>query len=243
MSLVSIVIPAYNEETRLGPTLGHITEYFQGRNGAYEIVASDDGSVDRTRALVRAHARRDARTRLIEGWPNRGKGSAVRRGMLAAAGDVVLMTDADLSTPIEDFERLVAWIHRGHDIAIGSRKLPGAKVEVPQPLHRSLLGRGFSWLSRQALSTPIYDFTCGFKCFTRHAVHQVFKRAVIDDWSYDAEILFIANRLGLRIKEEPVRWRDSSDSRVRLVRDLVGSMIGLARIRRNGVRRIYRFDA
>jgi len=243
MPTVSVVVPAYNESHRLGPTLERITGYFRGLGRSYEIVVSDDGSTDGTGRIASAHAKKDPATRIVAAPRNMGKGAAVRRGMLSATGDVILMTDADLSTPVEEYEHLAERIARGYDVAVGSRKVPGARIEARQPTHRAVMGKGFSYLTRWLLSLPVRDCMCGFKCFTHRAAADIFTRAVIDDWSYDPEIVFIAAQLGLQIAEVPVRWSHAAGSRVRAVRDAVTCAAGVVRIRANARKGVYRFDS
>jgi len=239
MSVASVIIPAYNEQHRLQPTLERVSEYFRSRGEPYEIIVSDDGSTDGTGRIAARHAGNDPAVRLIRAPRNMGKGAAVRRAVSAVSGEVVLVTDADLSTPIEEYAVLAEWIDRGYDIVIGSRKMAGARVEVSQPLHRVLMGRAFSQLCRWLLQTRLVDFMCGFKCFTRRAAEEVFSRAVMNEWSFDPETLFIAARLGFHIKEVPVVWRHADGSRVRVARDAIVTAAGIAGIRANARRGVY----
>jgi hypothetical protein len=158
--------------------------------------------------------------------------------MLEARGDLVLMTDADLSTPIEELERLLARLRDGAQVAIGSRKMPGASIEVHQPFLREAMGRIFTWLTSR-LVVDVSDVTCGFKLFTRRAATAIFSRTTLDDWSFDAEVLFLARRLGLGIVEVPVAWRDVPGTKVHRGRDAVRSALGLARIVLNRARGRY----
>lgn len=235
---LSVVIPAYNEEARIGPSLARVVAHLAARGGRSEVLVVIDGSRDRTAEIVRAT---DARVpvRLLDRGVNGGKGSCVRRGMLAARGARRLFTDADLSTPIEEIERLLAALNAGHDVAIGSRRLAASRVPVPQPWWRRLMGRGFN-AAAQWLAVPgIHDTQCGFKLFSAAACDAVFSRQRIDDFGFDVELLWIARRLGLRIAEIPVTWIDDPRSTVRPVRDATRMFLDLLRIRRADRRGLY----
>jgi len=225
-----VIIPAYNEAKRLPPTLGAIRRFLDGWGRPYEILVIDDGSTDDTAARAREAGGR-ALTLLANGR-NRGKGHSVRRGMLAATGEVRLMTDADLSTPIEEFPRLLSRLDDGHEIAIGSRALPESRVEVRQPWYRESLGRFFNLLVRLVALPGLHDTQCGFKLFTAAAARQAFAPARLDGFSFDVETLFIARRRGLKIAEVPVTWRNDAATRVGLARG-GQAFLDLLRIRAN----------
>jgi len=211
---LSIVIPAFNEVARLPATLARLRESLSQRAGETEIVVVDDGSVDAT-----ADAAREAGGRglvLLRHQPNRGKGYAVRRGMLAARGARRLMTDADLSTPLEDLSRLEDELEGGADIAIGSRAVAGARIEVHQPVYREMMGRVFNRLVQLLLLPGLKDTQCGFKLFSAEAAERAFGLCRLDGFSFDVEALYIARRRGLRIAEVPVTWRNDAASRVSL---------------------------
>jgi dolichyl-phosphate beta-glucosyltransferase len=252
---LSIVIPVYNERKRLGKSVPALLQYFAGQSYTYEFVIVDDGSSDGTADLARelfarrASARRASAqrasapapaVRVVESRPNRGKGHAVKVGMLEARGKVRLFCDADLSTPPSEIEHFWPWLEAGYKVVIGSRKMPGARIERHQPLWRESLGKVFTWLTNQIATRGISDITCGFKCFTAESARQVFSRSVVNDWSFDAEILFIAQRLGYRIKEVPVTWHDTPGTKVRLWKDAIRSLQGLMRIRLNGMKGLYK---
>lgn len=225
-----MIIPAYNEAKRLPPTLGAIRRFLDGWGRPYEILVVDDGSTDETAARAR-EAGGKALILLVNGR-NRGKGHSVRRGMLAATGEVRLMTDADLSTPIEEFPRLLSRLDDGHEIAIGSRALPESRVEVRQPWYRESLGRFFNLLVRLVALPGLHDTQCGFKLFTAAAARQAFEPARLDGFSFDVETLFIARRRGLKIAEVPVTWRNDAATRVGLARG-GQAFLDLLRIRAN----------
>ena len=223
--LLSVVIPAYNEGRRLPPTLEKIQRHLAGR--AHEIVVVDDGSEDDTAARAAA-----AGVTVLRNEGNRGKGYSVRRGMLQARGDRRLMTDADLSTPIEELDRLMAKMDEGYDVVIASRALPESNIEVRQPWYRENTGRLFNLFVR-ALAVPgVKDTQCGFKLFSAAAARDVFSAARVDGFSFDVEALFLARKKGYRIAEVPVLWRNDAASRVSLLRGAL-AFPDLLRIRAN----------
>lgn len=238
--LITIVIPAYNEEKRIIPTLKSIVSYFSIKKIPYEIIISDDGSSDNTVKIV---------TDLITSYPqisvfslsqNSGKGKAVREGMLKGKGSHVLFMDADSSTSIQEFEKFLPFIKENRDVIIGSRRKLGAEIIEHQSFVREFLGNGFTWFSNIMTGANVSDFTCGFKCFSRKAVNDIFKKALIDDWSFDAEILFLAKKMGYEIIEVPVKWKNDKASKVRLVHDIIHSFKGLFLIRFNAAKGNYR---
>lgn len=238
---LSIIIPAWNEARRLPATLAAIRTFAYQAAGPVEALVIDDGSADATAARVQDFAEKVARDgglsarlkiELISNEANRGKGFAVRRGMLAATAPQRLLSDADLSTPFSDLPRLQAAIADGADIAIGSRDVPGARLDPPQPLLRRLPAWSFRWLRRRLLLPEIRDTQCGFKLFTAAAARQVFERCTIDGWLFDCEALAIAARLGLKITEIGVTWRNDRDSRVKPLREALRAIPTLLAIRK-----------
>jgi dolichyl-phosphate beta-glucosyltransferase len=183
------------------------------------VLVVDDGSTDATADLVRDMAEQDDLLKLVRYQPNRGKGYAVRTGMLSARGELRLFSDADLSTPIADVERLEEALQAGFDVAIGSRAVPGAKVALHQPAHRELLGKAFNLLVQAMVMPGIHDTQCGFKLFTAAAAENVFRQAQIDGFGFDVEILALARRSGFKIAEVGITWTDDPNSRVRALRD------------------------
>jgi len=228
---LSVVIPAYNEAARLPKTLERLRAYLGARGFPYEIVVVDDGSSDETARQAKEAG--GPTVTVLRHQPNRGKGYAVRRGMLAAGGAFRLMTDADLSTPIEELGRLEASLADGHDVAIGSRAGAGANIEVHQPWYREAMGRLFNLLVRRLALPGIHDTQCGFKLFTAAAAESAFGPALLDGFSFDVEALYIARRRGLRIAEVPVTWRNDEATRVGLVRGGI-AFLDVLRIRVNG---------
>jgi len=211
--LLSVVIPAFNEARRLPATLARVGEHLAAQGRPHEILVVDDGSADGTADVARAAG---ADVRVLRHEPNRGKGYAVRRGMLAATGARRLMTDADLSTPIEELARLEAELDRGWDVAIGSRAVAGARVEVHQPAYREAMGRVFNVLVQVLLLPGLADTQCGFKLFTAGAADAAFRACRLDGFSFDVEALYVARLRGLRIAEVPVVWRNDAATRVSL---------------------------
>jgi dolichyl-phosphate beta-glucosyltransferase len=228
---LSVVVPAYNEERRLGGSLEKIWHYLNSRFDEFELIIVDDGSDDRTAEIAASFARDHRDVRLISLHPNRGKGHAVRTGVLAARGALVLFSDADLATPIEDVERLLARVLVGSDVAIASRAIAGAELAVRQPWYRELAGRCFNLLA-QRVTPGIRDTQCGLKLFRREAAGDIFSRATEDGFGFDAEALHIAMRRGYQIVEVPVRWVHQDGSKVRLLRDSVRMFLTLFRIGR-----------
>jgi len=236
---ISVVIPAFNEAARITEPLRRIDRYLRERRFAGELIVVDDGSTDGTVAVLRSLAGElFTPVSIIECSRNRGKGHAVRTGMTSASGRAVLMTDADLSTPIEQLDNLLPYLQDGAPIVIGSRKMAGAVIEVRQPFVREAMGRVFTALTRW-LVVRVSDVTCGFKLFTAEAAIAVFGRASLDDWSFDAEALYIARRLGYRIVEVPVAWADAPGTKVHRILDALRALEGIARIRWNALRGHY----
>jgi len=206
-----VVIPAFNEAGRLPRTLGRLADYLRAFGRAHEVLVVDDGSSDATAEKARA-----AGATVLRDEKNRGKGHAVRRGMLEARGQRRLMTDADLSTPIEELERFLEMMDRGFDVVIGSRALPGANIEVHQPWFRENMGRLYNLFVR-ALAVPgLRDTQCGFKLWSAAAARDAFAPARLDGFSFDVEALYLARKRGYRIAEVPVTWRNDAATRVGL---------------------------
>jgi dolichyl-phosphate beta-glucosyltransferase len=215
---LSVVVPAYNEEARIGGTLDAITAWLDARGEDYELIVADDGSTDGTAALADAHATRHPRIRVLRLAPNRGKGAAVRAGILAARGAEILFSDADLATPIEELTRLRAALAGGADIAVASRALPDSDIRTRQHPARELMGRTFNVIVRSLVMNGIKDTQCGFKLFRRDAAHDLFGRATVDGFAFDVEILLLA-RGRYKIAEIPVTWRHVEQSKVSPGRD------------------------
>jgi dolichyl-phosphate beta-glucosyltransferase len=232
---ISVVIPAYNEAERLPPTLDRVRAYLDASGRPYEILVVDDGSRDATAALAEKGG-----ARVLKNPGNRGKGYSVRSGMRAARGARRLMTDADLSTPIEELPRLMAKMDEGYDVVIASRALPGSNIEVRQPAFREASGRAFNVFVRALALPGLHDTQCGFKLFSARAAEAAFSVVRLDGFSFDVEALVAARRRGFRIAEIPVTWRNDEATRVGALNGFK-AFVDLARIRWNAVRG--RYDA
>lgn len=210
----TIVIPAYNESARLGKTLNRVLTYIHERGLDAEVIVVNDGSTDNTTEIVLSFAAKDTAVRLVENPGNHGKGYSVRNGMLHARGDVVLFTDADLSSPIEEAPKLFEALDAGADIAIGSRWLRSETQTQRQPLYRQIFGRVFNFLLRTTLGLQFKDTQCGFKAFKQPAVQAIFPLQKIERWGFDPEVLFLARKFGFKVQEVPVLWGHSGGTRI-----------------------------
>ncbi|HBF35143.1 TPA: glycosyl transferase [Candidatus Sumerlaeota bacterium] len=224
----TLVIPAYNEETRLGETLQTILAYVQEHGLSVEILVVNDGSTDGTASLVREQF---PQVRLEENPGNRGKGYSVRAGMLTAHGKWVLFSDADLSTPIDELPKFEAALRDGADVVIGSRVLRGSVLEVRQPWWRELSGRTFNLLVRLFSALPYHDTQCGFKAYQRDAAQRIAQAQQLTGWAFDVEQLVLAKKMSLRVTEVPVRWINSAASRVNMLRDAPRMLRDVIKIR------------
>jgi len=238
---ISIVIPAYNEQARLPETLRRVERYLQESGWDFhEILVVDDGSTDLTADAAMSFASSNPNVRVLRNSENRGKGFSVRHGMLEARGEWRLFSDADLSTPIEELEKLWRAVAEGkNEIAIGSRALDRSLIGVHQPGYRESMGRVFNAVMRAATGLPISDTQCGFKIFRGDVAQEVFSRQILERFSFDAEVLYIASRRHYRIAEVPVRWNHVEGSKVGMLTGL-HAFGELAEIRLNNLRGKYR---
>jgi glycosyltransferase involved in cell wall biosynthesis len=227
----SFVIPAYNEGVRLRPTLHALIRHIQEQNWDAEILVVNDGSTDDTAQIVREYGKAHPQVLLVENPGNRGKGFSVRNGMLHARGDICLFSDADLSSPITEAQKLFDAIAQGADIAIGSRWLRAELQTERQPLYRQLFGRIYNLVLRIVLGLRFADTQCGFKAFRRDAAQRIFPLQRIERWGFDPEILFLARRAGLRVEEVPVLWAHSEGTRLHPFRDGLRMFLEAVRIR------------
>ena len=236
-TFLSIVIPAHNEESRLGKTLEEIFEFLTDQSYSAEVFVVENGSADRTLQVARSAAAKHENLTVIQ-EARRGKGLAVRLGMLAARGQYRFLCDADLSMPIDQVNRLLPPELPDVEVAIASREAPGAVI-YDEPYHRRMVGRWFNRLTRLILLPGLRDTQCGFKCFRADIAEFIFSRQVIDGLAFDAEVLYIARRRGHRIVEVPIPWYFDPDSRVKLFHDSGRMALDLLAIRRNGKKGIY----
>lgn len=227
----SIILPAYNESARIAATLDKILAHGTQRGWNLEVIVVDDGSSDGTAELVRGYASKHCALRLLENPRNRGKGYSVRNGMLHAKGDILLFSDADLSSPIEEADKLFAAMAQGAEIAIGSRWVDPRLQIRRQPLHRRLLGRIFNLALRIVLGLQFKDTQCGFKAFTRRSAQTIFPLQKIERWGFDPELLYLAKQFGFTVREVPVAWSHREGTRINPLRDGIRMFGELLRVR------------
>src|ERR1700752_3815374 len=227
----SIVIPAYNESARLAASLEKVLAYVHAQGWDAEVIVVNDGSRDTTAEIVRSFAAKDRVLRLVENPGNRGKGYSVRNGMLNARGKILLFSDADLSSPIEEAPKLLQALEEGANIAIGSRWLRAETQTQRQPLHRQIFGRIFNLMLRVSLGLQFADTQCGFKAFKKPAADAIFPLQKIERWGFDPEILFLARKRGFKVKEVPVAWGHSGGARINPLGDGSRMFLEMLRIR------------
>jgi len=239
---ISIIIPAYNEARRLPTTLEEVLGYLRGAGfSSAEVLVVDDGSRDQTAGIAREFASRHPEIRLLENPGNRGKGYSVRHGMLKAQGDWILFTDADLSAPIAELDKLLAAAReRGARVAIGSRALDRSLITIHQSMFREQAGRIFNLCMRMVTGLRLWDTQCGFKLFEAHAAREIFRRQKLDGFSFDVEALFLARKLGFRTVEVPVHWSHAEGTKVKMFSDSLLMFVDLFQIRWNHLRGLYR---
>jgi dolichyl-phosphate beta-glucosyltransferase len=228
---LSIVVPCYNEEKRLPRTIEQIERYLAGKGSVYELILVDDGSTDATRQIMDAAAKNNQRVRIQALRQNRGKGRALAEGVAAARGSEILVTDADLSTPIEELDKLQAEVRKGAGVAIASRALRASRVEISQPIYRVLMGKVFNLLVQVVLLPGIWDTQCGFKLFRADVAHDAFAQLTTDGFGYDPEVLYRAKQKGVRIAEVPVIWRNSAPTKVSPIKSSLDMFRHVLRIR------------
>ncbi len=226
---LSIIIPAYNEEKRIGDSLDKILKFLAGFDYTFEIIVVDDGSSDGTSDIVNKYGNN---IHLISQPGNMGKGAAVRAGMLAAKGELRVFSDADLSTPIHELNKVIPIINEGYDIFIGSRALDYSSIKEHQPFYREFMGKTFNKIVQALVIKGIKDTQCGFKAFTKEASETVFRQAKIDGFGFDVEILYLANKAGLKAKEVSVEWYNDERSKVNPVTDSLKMFLELLKIKR-----------
>lgn len=233
---LSIIIPVFNEEQRIHNVV-QIQKYLEKKPFVYEIIIINDGSFDKTLALLKK-IKKELQFKIISYNKNKGKGYAIRQGMLASKGTYRLFTDIDLSTPIKEFDKFIPHLNK-NDIIIATRKKKTSILIKRQPLLRENLGKIYTLLSKTALRITVSDFTCGFKCFSEKAAKNIFRKQKIDSWGFDSEILFLAKKNQFKIKEITVRWMNDPRTKVKFPRDIINSLYDLTRIIFYDLRKIY----
>lgn len=227
---ISIVVPVYNEENRINKAIEALNAYLPKKKIWAETIFVDDGSKDKTAEKIK-HSRASFNYKLVSYRENQGKGFALKRGVKEAQGDYILLMDADMSTPIESLDKFLPLMEKGTPVILGTRKVKGAKVLVPQTKLRQKMGEFYTFLANVILGAKVSDFTCGFKCFSNESGKIIFSKLKTNRWSYDAEIIYLARKLGFEIKEVPVRWSNDDRTKVSLMKDSVESFVDLVKIR------------
>jgi len=235
--LATVIIPAWNEERRMPASLQRIVAFVESQSDPIEVVVVDDGSQDGTATIVEEFAQQHGFIRLIRN-PHGGKGAAIKTGVSQSRGKYLVLSDTDLSVPIEEIVKFLPPALNGYDVAIASREAPGAE-RIDEPYYRHLMGRVYNLLVRLAAVPGIQDTQCGFKAFRREVARQVFPLQTIEGWGFDVEVLFIARRLGYQIVEIPVRWYYGRESKVKPVKDTLRMVRDLLQVRRNARRGLY----
>lgn len=232
MDYLSIIIPSYNEKGRIGATLGKIYDFLKTKNYAYEIIVVDDGSLDDTvQVVLNSQLYKEEKLKLIKNGINKGKGYSVKNGIFNSVGDYVLFSDADLSTPIEEFDKLLGIMSKGYDIVIGSRALKDSSVVLHQPWYRELMGKVFNLFVKMLLIGEFKDTQCGFKLFKGDVAREIARHMRVDGFAFDVEMLYIARVKKYKIKESGVRWENSPESKVRLFHSPVSMFFDLIKIK------------
>lgn len=234
---LSIIIPAYNEEQRLPSTLKQVISFLSAQSYSAEVLVIENGSQDKTLEVACSYAEHHAQLRVIQ-ETKRGKGLAVRRGMLEARGDFRFMCDADLSMPIAEINRFLPPLQDNYEIAIASREAPGA-IRYNEPTYRHLVGRVFNTMIRVLALPDLQDTQCGFKCFRADIAKNVFSQQTLTGWSFDVEVLFIARKRGYRILELPIQWYFNPQSHVSVIKDSLSMAFDIFKIRLNSIRGLY----
>lgn len=232
---ISIIIPVYNEEKRISFCIDEITSYFKDKGFNYEIIVSDDGSSDETYNIVNNFVKINGNIKLLKNRNHRGKGAAVKNGMLKAEGEFALFMDCDLSVHIRELDKFLEEAFKGTLIIIGSRRKKEAIIKIRQPLYREFLGFAFTILSNLILFIKITDCTCGFKLFHRKVYKYIFEKQLLEDWSFDSEILYLARRNRYKITELPITWENNPNTKVKLSKDIVSSFFGIFKILMNEI--------
>ena len=237
---LSVIVPAYNEEEKIKSAIQKISEFLNLHDFLSEIIIVDDGSVDNTLIEGEKEAKKHRRRiKFFKNNPNRGKGHALKKGMIRASGEVVLFTDVDLSTPLDSFNKMLPHLKNGYDIVMGSRHLPESKFLVHQSIWRQKIGGIFNKIVFNFFLKDIADANCGFKAYKNSVAKDLYSRLTIDRWGFDVEIIYMAQKYGYKIKEVPVEWSNDPRSKVKIIRDMLGTIKELAQIKVNDWRGRY----
>ena len=232
---LSVIVPMYNEEKMVLETIRRVEAFMTLKQWAWELIIVNDGSTDNTAFVVENYLKDHSASpvRFLSYAENKKKGFVARQGVLASKGEYVLLTDADLSSPIKEVERLIRALQEGSDVAVGSRAIHEKGCEVQQTLKRRIAGRVFNFFVQTLVMRGIRDTQCGFKCFKKEAAHFLFSKQKLDGFCFDVEVLYLAKKNGLKIKEVPVMWRQGANSKVRLFQDSILMLKDLFRIRQS----------
>lgn len=237
---ISIVIPSYNESKKIASTLTKIVSYMNSKKLCYEIIVVDDGSTDNSNEIVKELSEKNNKIKPIRNQKNKGKGYSVRKGVLNSKYDLILFTDADLSTPITELDNLMVFLDN-YDMIIGSRNLKGSKIKIKQPFYRRIPGKIFPLLVNLIMFQDIRDTQCGFKLFKRKAAIEIFNRQKLNGFSFDVEVLYLAKELKLKIKEAPIVWMNDINSKINPIRDPYKMFKELLRIKFNVIMGKYKY--
>ena len=229
---ISVIVPAYNEENRIVKSLIEIDNYLKDKFNTYEIIVIDDGSLDGTKRVVEGLKKDVPNLKIISNTKNTGKGYSVKKGVLSSRGELILFTDADLSTPIEELEKLKKELKNGFDIVIASRASKMSRVLKRQNIVREYMGKVFNFFVRLIVVKDFRDTQCGFKLFRRDAAMDIFERQKINGFSFDVEIIYLAKKLGYKIKDAPVAWINSPQSKVKMFSSSLDMLFDVLRMRR-----------
>lgn len=236
---LTVVIPAYNEEKNIADTLEEIAGYLNEKKFTHEIMIVDDGSRDNTGESAKKMSSLFNNFKIITNRHNMGKGFSVKKPMLEASGKYALFMDADNSTSIYEFDKFLPYLKENYDIVIASRRLKNSVVAEPQPFLRAKMGKFYIFLAQIFLKLDIKDFNCGFKAYNMKSARFIFGLQRMNDWSFDVELLFLANKYRLKIVEVPVRWVHKSGSKVRPIKDAFGSFLNIIKIKINDLKHLY----
>jgi len=239
---LSIVIPAYNEESKIIATLESIIDFLSKKNYSYEIIVVDDGSRDNTYHITKNFAEKNKNVLVLKNQKNEGKGSAIKKGVMSAQGEYILFMDADHSTPINEIDKMLSWLesNKHYGFVFGSRYVNGAKILIKEPFLRILLGKIYHYIVKIFILRGVKDYNCGFKVFRKEVAKTLFSQLSCKDYTFDVELLLLSKLLGYRFKEIPVVWTHNIHSKVRPFIDGIKSFFGILKIKINYYRGLYK---